>query len=518
MIRGLLVLVLAAALAVAASAMIDQPGRASIQWLGWRLDMTAAAALMLIVLGALAAVAFWRTVIWVAQAPARADRARALARRRQASEALTRGFLAAAAQDGAEARRWAARAGELVEDAPALVRVLAAQAAEAAGDHAAAQAAYTAMLSFPEMKLAGHRGLMQLALAQGDGAAALAHAEAAYASGRPARWAWTALLQARLDEADWPGALDLVKGAADRKIVPPLIADRTRAALLAALAAELEAAPDPKARSQALDSALEAARLKPGFAPAAVAAARLLALDGKAARAGGLIEAAWKAAPHPAMWLAYRDLETQETPPRRAARLRALAELRPEHRESRILLVEQALIVGDPDAARRAAAPFLLETPTQRLCALMARIAFAAGQPDEARAWITRSGGAPQEADWSDIDPDGRAFAYPPRDWARLVAAYAETGELIHPRLERAERTISELPELPLGYQPSAPFLRAAEAGAALGPLPDDPGPPEAEPEPQAANAAPASPTAAGAPPPGSRPRPRLGGARGRRR
>jgi HemY protein len=512
-IRGALVLVLAAALAVAASAMIGQPGRASIEWFGWRLDMTAAAAVMLVVLGALVATAFWRTVLWVAQAPARAARARAMARRRQANDALTRGFLAAAAQDGAEARRWAARAGELVEDAPALVRVLAAQAAEAAGDHAAAQAAYTAMLSFPEMKLAGHRGLMQLALAKGDKAAALTHAEAAYASGRPARWAWTALLQARLDEADWAGALELVKGAGERKIVPPLVADRTRAALLAALAAEHESGPDPKARSQALDDALEAARLKPGFAPATAIAARLLAADGKGSRAAGLIEAAWKAAPHPALWLAWRDLETQETPLRRAARLKALAELKPDNRESRLLMIEQALIAGDAAAARRAAAPFLLEAPTARTCALMARLAFAAGEPDEARAWIARAAGAPQEADWSDIDPDGRAFPYGPGDWARLVARYAEAGELIHPRLERAERTISELPELPLGYQASAPFLRAAEAGAALGPLPDDPGPPE--PDPETASAGPPV-TGPGSP---ARPRPRLGGgARGRRR
>jgi hypothetical protein len=43
-------------------------------------------------------------------------------------------------------------------------------------------------------------------------------------------------------------------------------------------------------------------------------AARLLADDGKAAKAGALIEAAWKAQPHPALWLAYRDLKTNETP------------------------------------------------------------------------------------------------------------------------------------------------------------------------------------------------------------
>jgi HemY protein len=107
----------------------------------------------------------------------------------------------------------------------------------------------------------------------------------------------------------------------------------------------------------------------------------------------------------------------------------------------------------------------------------MARAAFAAGEADEARAWIARAQGAPAEPDWSDIDPEGRAFPYTPEDWARVAAVYAETGELAHPRLERQERTLSALPEIPLSYHASAPFLRAAEAGSGLAPLPDDPGP-----------------------------------------
>ena len=106
----------------------------------------------------------------------------------------------------------------------------------------------------------------------------------------------------------------------------------------------------------------------------------------------------------------------------------------------------------------------------------MARAARAAGKQYEARAWVGRALAAPQEPDWSDLDPEGRAFAYTPADWARLVAVYAETGELAHPRLERRERALSDLPDLPTGYHTSMPFLRAAEAGGGTPPLPDYPG------------------------------------------
>ena len=104
---------------------------------------------------------------------------------------------------------------------------------------------------------------------------------------------------------------------------------------------------------------------------------------------------------------------------------------------------------------------------TARIAGLKARVAFASNNADEARLWLAQGLTAPQEPDWSDLDPEGRAFAYQPQDWARLVSTYAETGELIHPRFERHERGLSELPELPIAYADSAPFL-AAEGGEPL--------------------------------------------------
>jgi HemY protein len=195
-------------------------------------------------------------------------------------------------------------------------------------------------------------------------------------------------------------------------------------------------------------------------------AARLLAAEGKAGRAAQGLESAWKAAPHPALWLAYRDLKTTETPRQRAERLRHLAALNPTARESRILMVEQALIAGDPAAAQKAAKALEGEAVTARIAGLFARTAFAAGQADEARMWMARAAGAEDEPDWSDLDPEGRAFSYEPADWARLVVGFAETGQLTHPRHERRERTLGALPELPMSYE-SVGFVVAHEAEAA---------------------------------------------------
>jgi HemY protein len=465
MIRIALGVFVISLLIVVAISLQGEPGTASLTWLGWQVDTTAAAGVLLIGLLALLATIFWRTLMWLLEAPARARRANAETRRRLGNESLTRGFLAAAAGDGPEARRLAQKAADLTDETPQLVRILSAQAAEAAGDRAAARAAYQAMLGFPEMRLAARRGLMQIAVADGDGAEAASQAASAYDLTHTATWAWRALLQTRLEAGDWTGALALVAGALERKIVSPLIAERARAALQAASAASLGSG------GQAVEFAQGAARTRPDFTPAAVIAATLLTADGRGLRAAPLIEAAWKAHPHPALWLAWRDLRTDETPRERAARLTALATLNPGVRESRILVVEAALIAGDAPAAQAAAQVL---AATQRLAGLMARVANAAGLRDEARAWMARGSAAPGEAEWSDIDPAGKAFAYGLADWARLTATYAETGELIHPRFERREATINDLPQIPAAYADSAAFVSAAEAGDPFPPIVDD--------------------------------------------
>jgi HemY protein len=452
MIRSAVFLILAALAAAFALSLAGESGRASIVWLGWRTDTTATTLLILVLLVSFLAFSAWRLVLWVAETPRRAAAARAESRRRQEIEVLTRGFTAVAAGDGAEARRLAAKAADLSAEAPALARLLSARAAEAAEDPAAAEAAWTAMLAFPDLRLAARRGLTTLALTRGDRAGAVQHAEAAFALARTARWAWRVLLEARLEEGDWEAARDLLKTGQDRRIVSPEVAERGRAALLAASAAQLDLTGDARARSRAADYALEAARLQPGFAPGVVMAARLLSGQGKAGRAAQVIENAWKVAPHPALWLALRDLKTQETPRERAGRLAALAALNPGARESRILTVEAALTGGDAARAVELARGLEAEPLTARIAGLMARAAFAAGRPDEARVWRGRGIAAPGEPDWSDLDPEGRAFAYQPADWARLAVSFAETGELIHPRHERREPGLSDLPDLPMSY------------------------------------------------------------------
>jgi HemY protein len=83
--------------------------------------------------------------------------------------------------------------------------------------------------------------------------------------------------------------------------------------------------------------------------------------------------------------------------------------------------------------------------------------------------------------------------------------AYAERGELTHPRFERGERGVSDLPELPGAYADSTPFISAAESGVPAPIVDDSDFGDDLDP-------------AAAAPDPPQRPRRAFGGGRGKGR
>lgn len=395
-------------------------------------------------------------------------------RREKGVEALETALVAAAAGDGRTARREASRAETLLGMGRA-PRVIAAQSAEEMGDVVGAEAHYAAMLGDGRTELAGRRGLAATALTRGDFATAIAHASQALLAHPESRWAFELLFDAQVRSYRWADAVDTLAKGVRRKHVAEPAARRRRAVLMSAQAATLERIEPQRAR----ELAEAAAQTSPAFAPGVALAARLLAKADKTWRAASLIEDAWRVAPHPALALAFKDLKPDEPAPARAKRMASLAALNPDHRESAILLAEQALEADDAGAARAALKPVLADerSPTARLCGLMGRIAQAAGQAEEARDWLRQATLAPGEPDWSDLDPDGPAFAYESADWARLVYSYGDSGALIHPRHERFERHALPAPdellleapkdEAPAEATPSDPAQPAAAQSTA---------------------------------------------------
>ena len=434
MLRLAFLLIIAVLAALAAWQASTDPGSVRIEWSGWRVDTSALFALLALVALVAVALPLLRLLMVLMDAPGRLGKAGERARIRRGQEALALGLIAAEAGEFDEARKHADKAEDLIEE-PRLANLLQARAAEVSGDIAAAERAYSGMLTNEDTELLGRKGLLQAALKRGDRTSAMAHAEAAMRISKSAAWPFQSLFELKVQAADWEGALEALEQGEKRRLVEDRVARRRRAVLLTAAAAKAER---ERRGEKASDQAQKAVRMSPGFAPGAALAARLLAGEGKDERAASILEEAWEQAPHPALAHAYRDLKTGESVVARAQRMQSLIDKRRDSRESRIVTAELAMERQDWTGAQTALDDAYREFPSSRICALFAQAARGRGDDTAARTWITQAAAAPREPDWSDLDPEGPAFMYDDTDWARLVYVYGDAGQLIHPRMDRA--------------------------------------------------------------------------------
>jgi HemY protein len=172
---------------------------------------------------------------------------------------------------------------------------------------------------------------------------------------------------------------------------------RQRAVLLTARALAAE----ENDRDSAKAYALEAVKLAPTLVPAAALAGRMLGEAGDLRKAARIVEAAWKANPHPDLADTYAHLRPGASTRDRLARVHALAQMTPGNIEGALALARAALDAQEFAAARTALAPLII-APTQRVAMLMAEIEEK-GHGDEGRAreWMTRAMHAHRDPAWT---------------------------------------------------------------------------------------------------------------------
>lgn len=481
MIRLIFTVILCVLTAALAVFLTLNPGQVTVSFLGVEAEAPFALAAGVLILATFALAVAWWLIAKVWGAPDAFRKFRSRRRREQGFDALERALIASAAGQGQLAVRQASRAEALL-DRPALSRLLTARAAEAAGDLESAQVHYEAMLDDQKTRLVAQRGLASIAEARGEDQLVINHAGDAFERGGQARWAYEALFNAQVRGARWAEAERTLSDGERRGHVAPAVAKRMRAVLLTAQAKRTESS-DPEEAARLAERASDSS---PGFAPAAEMAGRLLADQRKHRRATEILEEAWRHGPHPALARAYGGLRRSDTKAKRAERLRHLASLNADHRESQLLLADTALEQSNFEAAQAALGPLTAQPPiSARVCTLAARLAQQNGDEAGARRWMARAAHAPGEADWSDIDEGGRAFAYTDADWRRMVDSWGRDGELIHPRHERYEIPAAAAPENVLIEGPAKPAPPKTagpdddKAGASFyepARAPDDPG------------------------------------------
>ncbi|MEO0983557.1 MAG: heme biosynthesis HemY N-terminal domain-containing protein [Pseudomonadota bacterium] len=428
---------LVVAVAAATIYLFTLPGGVTIDAFGLDVSLNIPAALaLLLALGVTIAVAtsFLSGVLTL---PGKIGKSRQASKVRKANKALADGLLAAEAGDAQAARRFAKKAAANADD-ERLKLLLDARTAEAAADWIGAERAWGQLTRLPGGQLAGLRGAAAAAMERGDRATAEVNAREALAIDSGAEWPFDSLFNLQVAQGAWEKALDTLAKGEKRGLVSGDGLRRRRAVLQTAFAAGL-----PNARRLDAQRALaDAIKAAPGFPPAAWHGAKHLIADGKGKSAQGILELAWRARPHPALARLARGELPDETPEAREKRLKALIAANPDHRESRILKAEMAMDARRWADAVRSLAQLIEESPTARLCLLMERALKGYGDAEEAARWGRMAASAAREADWSDLDPKGEAFAYGQEDWSRLVFTFGDAAQLVHPRYEAFDKEL----------------------------------------------------------------------------
>lgn len=431
MTRILVAVLAIVALAAGAAWFADRPGQVTLDWQTYRIETSVAVAVFLVAaLVGLAAVAY-RLWIFLKRGPRAFGQTRLEHRRQQGFETLTRGLIAIAAGEGAEAQKLARQAARLL-DRRAPILLLTAQAAELSGDSRTAEAAYRKMLEEAETEFLGLRGLIGQAIRAGDRAGALALARRAAALKPDAHWLLRERLTLEAGTGDWIAAGETFERALRLGALETDDVTRLRAVLLLERA---RAASRDGLQRDALTYAVQAAETAPDFVPAQIEAADRLRAEGKMRRAARLLEQAWNARPHPEIGEAYMRLYGDGSTVERLRRAETLYRLSPDTGDARALLAEALLAVGEAKTAEPVVASLRQrEGETRRVCALMAGVEKAEwGDSRAAHDWLTKAEHAPVPAGWqcaacgarlpvwSAHCPECQAFAL--IDWVEIARA-----------------------------------------------------------------------------------------------
>lgn len=309
-------------------------------------------------------------------------------------KAFAQGMAALQSGDARKAKQKAQKAERLLQK-PELTRLLNAQAAELAGDRERARVYYKALADTPGTEFVGVRGLLRLAVEDGDSEKALILARtAAGLNGRDPEVLET-LYTLQSQKFDWTAARATLAAQRKANALPEPEARRRDAMLALAQSEDADAAGDPETARR---FAVEAAKIDPGNAEAVSAAAQHLVKAGQTKAAVKLITEGWRVAPSPGIAAAYAMLEPDEAPAARRRRFEKLLQANDTHAETRYTRAELALITEDWREARAQLALLGEDEPSARYCAIMAAISRGEGRPEaEVRAWLARALGAPRD-------------------------------------------------------------------------------------------------------------------------
>jgi HemY protein len=149
-------------------------------------------------------------------------------------------------------------------------------------------------------------------------------------------------------------------------------------------------------------ASMEANRLAPDLVPAAATLAKCLFKNGDLRKGSGVIEAAWKIAPHPELAELYAYARPGDTAPDRLKRARKLASVNAIHPDAHLALARALFDAKEYGEARREAEAALTLRPSEGTYLLLADVEQAeSGSQGNVKSWLSKAVRAEPDPAWT---------------------------------------------------------------------------------------------------------------------
>jgi HemY protein len=296
MINLLLFLVAIACFGAAAAWMAENPGQVTMTWFDYRIDTSLAFLFTLTLLAALALALLYLLIRKIILIPSQFSERRNLKHYKRGLSELTYSVAALAASDVSSAETHTRKAEKLLGKTP-ITLLLSTQIARSRGDDIKTRTLLEQMLEHEETEYLAARYLSDAASKQQYFPRALSLAQRAYELSPKDPTAISTIISLQLRLGQWQEALRAIDKAY-RKRTYATRGDMKRHKGLVHLKQGMNMM-DAGHAETALQHARAALGFLPGYAPAAIFAAKVFSANGKQSKAVKTIQQAWKLSPNP---------------------------------------------------------------------------------------------------------------------------------------------------------------------------------------------------------------------------
>lgn len=380
----------------------DHPGTVRIEWAEYTFTFKHTGLFIALLLGFVLLTLFvYQTIKTFVDFPKSLRRYNEVKGREKGYEALTKGLTAVAAGDTKAALQHSKRASKFLSGDTGLPLLLEAQAARLDGREEDAAKSFVTLLEDKNASFLGVRGLLQTALDRDDDETALALCEKALKLHPRQGWILKITYDLQVGMQLWYRAEKMLVKAEKYGAVE---AEKAKSDRLALYLAQAQKDLDEGHRPDAVLMIKKALKLQPGFVPASIMMADLHLKDNSKRKAQSVITKAWKASPHGALALYWRDVLGADKAEDKLACLRWVEKLLKANAESAVgqLTAGQAAVdAGLWGEAREFFKRSEDLGPTVSLYKSLAELEERSGDDQAAiKDWLSKAAGAPADKVW----------------------------------------------------------------------------------------------------------------------